>query len=121
MYQPSFAEFEKLAQRGNLVPVFREILADVETPVSVLLKLQHEKYIYLLESVEGGEKWGRYSFLGVGAGMVFRVRDNEVFLQEGEKTTSCDHKGNPLRVLRRLMQRYRPVPVAGLPRFYGGP
>jgi len=56
MYQPSFAEFEKLAESGNLIPVYREILADVETPVSVLMKLQHKSHVYLLESVEGGEK-----------------------------------------------------------------
>ena len=67
MYEPSFAEFEKLASKGNLIPVYREILADVETPVSVLMKLQQKKNVYLLESVEGGEKWGRYSFLGTDA------------------------------------------------------
>ncbi|MDX9816030.1 MAG: hypothetical protein RBT06_03730 [Smithellaceae bacterium] len=81
MYQLSFAEFKKLAGQGNLVPVCREILADVETPVSVLMKLQNEKYVYLLESVEGGEKWGRYSFLGVGAGILFRVSADKVIVE----------------------------------------
>ena len=120
MYQPSFAEFEKLAQKGNLVPVCREILADVETPVSFLTKLQHKKYVYLLESVEGGEKWGRYSFLGADAGIIFRVRARDVVIEEGIKITSRDHKGQPLKVLRDLMNRYKPVTVPGLPRFFGG-
>ena len=120
MYQPSFAEFEKLAQKGNLVPVCREILADVETPVSVLMKLQQKKYVYLLESVEGGEKWGRYSFLGADAGIIFRVRAGEVIIEEGTKITSREHKGQPLKVLRDLMSRYKPVSVPGLPRFFGG-
>jgi len=120
MYQLSFAEFKKLAGQGNLVPVCREILADVETPVSVLMKLQNEKYVYLLESVEGGEKWGRYSFLGVGAGILFRVSADKVIVEEGKGITSREHKGNPLKVLRDLMSRYKPVTLPGLPRFYGG-
>jgi anthranilate synthase component 1 len=120
MYQPSFAEFEKLARKGNLIAVCREILADVETPVSVLMKLQHKKYVYLLESVEGGEKWGRYSFLGVDAGIIFRVRSREIIIEEGTKITSREHNGQPLKVLRGLMNSYRPVTVPGLPRFFGG-
>ncbi len=120
MHQPSFAEFEKLAQKGNLVAVYREILADVETPVSVLMKLQHKKYVYLLESVEGGEKWGRYSFLGADAGTIFRVRGDKVFVEEGARIASREHKGQPLKVLRELMSRYKPVSVPGLPRFFGG-
>jgi anthranilate synthase component 1 len=120
MYQPSFVEFEKLARKGNLIAVCREILADVETPVSVLMKLQHKKYVYLLESVEGGEKWGRYSFLGVDAGIIFRVRSREVIIEEGTKITSREHNGQPLKVLRGLMNSYRPVTVPGLPRFFGG-
>ena len=120
MYQPSFVEFEKLAGRGNLVPVCREILADVETPVSVLMKLQNEKYVYLLESVEGGEKWGRYSFLGVGAGIFFRVSADKVIVEEGKRISFREHKGDPLKVLRDLMSRYKPVTLPGLPRFYGG-
>ncbi len=120
MHQPSFAEFEKLAKKGNLVAVYREILADVETPVSVLMKLQHKKYVYLLESVEGGEKWGRYSFLGADAGTVFRVQGDKIVIEEGKKIVSRDHKGNPLKLLRDLMKQYKPVSVPGLPRFSGG-
>ncbi|MCX5848740.1 MAG: anthranilate synthase component I [Deltaproteobacteria bacterium] len=120
MYQPSFVEFEKLAQRGNLIPVYREILADVETPVSVLMKLQNKDHVYLLESVEGGEKWGRYSFLGTDAGVVFRVHGDKVIIDEKGKITTREHNGNPLNFLRELLNRYKPVTIGGLPRFYGG-
>ena len=120
MYEPSFAQFEKLASKGNLIPVYREILADVETPVSVLMKLQQNKNVYLLESVEGGEKWGRYSFLGTDAGVVFKVHGDKVIIEEKGKITTREHKGNPLNLLRDLLNRYKPVPVPGLPRFYGG-
>jgi len=120
MYQPKLAEFEKFAQRGNLIPVYREVLADVETPVSVLRKLQHKDHVYLLESVEGGEKWGRYSFLGTDAGVVFKVRGNQVVIEEKGRVTTREHKGDPLGVLRDLLGRYQPVATPGLPRFFGG-
>ena len=120
MYQPGFAQFEKLAQSGNLIPVYREILADVETPVSVLMKLQNKDHVYLLESVEGGEKWGRYSFLGTDAGVVFRVHGDKIIIQEKGRTTTREYKGNPLSGLRDLLNRYKPVSISGLPRFYGG-
>lgn len=120
MYQPHFTEFEKLAQKGNLIPVYREILADVETPVSVLTKLQKKDYVYLLESVEGGEKWGRYSFLGTDAGVVFRVHGDNVTIEENGQSVTREHKGHPLHYLRDLLKRYKPVTLPGLPRFYGG-
>lgn len=120
MYQPCFSEFEKLSQKGNLIPVYREILADMETPVSVLTKLQNKNYAYLLESVEGGEKWGRYSFLGTDAGVVFRVQGGRVIIDEKGNVTTRRHNGDPLNFLRTLLNRYKPVAVHGLPRFYGG-
>ncbi|OPY83430.1 MAG: Anthranilate synthase component 1 [Smithella sp. PtaU1.Bin162] len=120
MYEPGFTEFEKLTQKGNLIPVYREILADVETPVSVLMKLQKKNHVYLLESVEGGEKWGRYSFLGTGAGVIFQIRGAEVIITERSNVTKKLHNGNPLQYLRELLGRYKPVSVPGLPRFYGG-
>jgi anthranilate synthase component 1 len=120
MYQPSFAKFEKLAKKGNLIPVYREILADVETPVSVLMKLQNKEHVYLLESVEGGEKWGRYSFLGTDAGVVFKVQGDKVVIDEKGRISTREHQGNPLNFLRELLNRYKPVSISGLPRFYGG-
>jgi len=120
MYQPKLEEFEACAQRGNLIPVYREILADIETPVSVLRKLQNKDHVYLLESVEGGEKWGRYSFIGTDAGVVYKVRGSHVFVEENGKTSVRDHLGDPLALLRDLLGRYRPVAMPGLPRFFGG-
>jgi len=120
MYNPSFKTFEKLAKRGNLIPIFREVLADTETPVSVLMKLRSKQQVFLLESVEGGEKWGRYTFLGSDPHVIFRVRGKDVLIQKNGNIERRKHNGDPLNFLKDLMARYRPVPVAGLPRFYGG-
>jgi anthranilate synthase component 1 len=120
MYQPKFAEFEAFARRGNLIPVYREILADIETPVSVLKKLQQKDHVYLLESVEGGEKWGRYSFIGTDAGVVFKVRGPNVIIEEKGRLSTREHKGDPLNAMRELLNRYKPVATPGLPRFFGG-
>lgn len=120
MYLPKFTDFAACAERGNLIPVYREILADIETPVSVLRKLQHEDYVYLLESVEGGEKWGRYSFIGTGAGVVFRVRGAQVIIEQQGQIAVAEHKGRPLERFRELLAGYRPVETPGLPRFFGG-
>jgi anthranilate synthase component 1 len=120
MYAPDFETFTKLAKEGNLIPVFRELLADTETPVTALLKLADRSHVFLLESVEGGEKWGRYSFLGADPRIIFRVRRDEVIVEEDGTVRNMPHGGDPLRVLKELLCRYRPVPVEGLPRFYGG-
>jgi len=120
MYCPSFKEFEALAQRGNLVPVYREILADEETAVTALMKISRAPYAFLLESVEGGEKWGRYTFLGADPRVVFRVRAGEVEIQENGETKRLRPGGDPLACLKDLMEARRPVPLTGLPRFFGG-
>ncbi len=120
MYNPSFETFEKLAREGNLIPVYREVLADTETPVSVLIKLHSKSHAFLLESVEGGEKWGRYTFLGSDPNVIFRVRGEDVLIQKNGNIERHKHGGDPLKFLKGLMERYRPVPVEGLPRFYGG-
>jgi anthranilate synthase component 1 len=120
MYAPDFATFTKLAKEGNLIPVYREILADTETPVTALMKLADRPHLFLLESIEGGEKWGRYSFLGADLLAIFRVRDNEIVIEENGTVQRRPHGGDPLRFLKELLHRYRPVPVEGLPRFSGG-
>ncbi|KPK90752.1 MAG: hypothetical protein AMJ94_08540, partial [Deltaproteobacteria bacterium SM23_61] len=120
MYCPSFKEFQDLAQRGNLVPVYREILADEETAVTALMKISHRPYAFLLESVEGGEKWGRYTFLGADPRVIFRVRAGGVEIQENGETKRLRPSGDPLTCLKELMEKYRPVPPGGLPRFFGG-
>lgn len=120
MYNPSFETFEKLAKKGNLIPIFREVLADMETPVSALMKLRSESHSFLLESVEGGEKWGRYTFLGSDPHIIFSVRGEDVLIQKKGNIERHKHGGDPLKFLKDLMERYQPVPVDGLPRFYGG-
>jgi len=120
MYYPAFKDFKKLASAGNLIPVYREILADMETPVSALTKLSGRPNVFLLESVEGGEKWGRYTFLGSDPRIIFRVRGDDVIIEKDAMREQFPHGGDPLRFLRELLAGYRPVFAEGLPRFYGG-
>lgn len=120
MYYPDFETFERLTARGNLIPVYKEILADTLTPVSALKRLRARPNVFLLESVEGGEKWGRYSFLGADAHCTFRVRGGDVLITEDSGCRTLCHQGDPMRFLKEILGRYRPVSVEGLPRFYGG-
>ena len=121
---PTEDEFLALAERGNLVPVYREILADVETPVSAFQKLGRGGGAFLLESVEGGEHLGRYSFVGAHPRAVLRSVGNTVIVREGRQETRYrlgeGKFPEPLSVLEAVMARYRPVALPGLPRFCGG-
>ncbi len=120
MYQPSYEDFCKKAKKGNLVPVYKEILADLETPVSAFLKIDDGKYSYLLESVEGGEKWGRYSFLGTSPFLVIRAKDRRIEIIRNGKKSLFDTDENPLLLLKKLIREYKPVAIDGLPPFFGG-
>jgi len=120
----SFEEFRALASQGNLIPLYREILADFETPVSAFTKIDHGPSAYLLESVEGGENWARYSFLGSGSPIVIREERGELLIVRGKKIRrlpiSNQPGQTPLDRLREIMAAYHPVTVPGLPRFVGG-
>jgi len=116
--EPVKTEFLSLARSGNLVPVSCDLPADLETPISAFLKLRNGSEAFLLESVEGGEKVGRYSFLGVGPFLSLRAYDGRVELR-GEGISEV-RQGDPLAITRELLQRYRPTGMNGLPRFYGG-
>ncbi|MGB7290558.1 MAG: anthranilate synthase component I [Thermodesulfobacteriota bacterium] len=118
MIFPSFTEFKEKLKNGNLVPVWTEILADFDTPVSALRKIETGDYAFLLESVEGGEKWGRYSFLGTEPSVVFRSKESNIEIIENG--TAVKTEGNPIDSLRELLSRYRPVVNTDLPRFHGG-
>ena len=121
MYQPSYSEFEALATQGNLIPVYREINMDLETPVSVYLKLRGEGESFLLESVEGGEQLARYSFLGVNPARVLTLRGDQVTIRNHTCVEQFSLEGrDPLDALRRFLAPYQSLPVAGLPRFFGG-
>ena len=122
MLRPSQEVFEEHARRGNLVPVVRELLADMDTPLSLFRRLDDGVTSFLFESVEGGEKWGRFSFIGTGARAIFRARGSEVEWEESGETQRIRVEGDPLEFLRTKLARYRPVPPEGdsLPRFLGG-
>jgi anthranilate synthase component 1 len=120
VYTPSLEQFRELTARGNLIPVARQILADMETPVSAFRKIDSGNYAFLLESVEGGEQWGRYSFLGSNPSLVARVRGTQVEVLRGEGSEVLAEVRDPFAALRWLLKDYRPVTVPGLPRFTGG-
>ncbi len=120
MYSPSAEEFTELTSKGNLIPVYREILADMETPVSAYRKIAGDKNSFLFESVVGGEKWGRYSFLGSEPTVIFKSKEGKIEISEKGETRTFDIKGDPLHHLKELMSRYQPVKLPGLPRFFGG-
>ncbi|MDP6227171.1 MAG: chorismate-binding protein, partial [Dehalococcoidia bacterium] len=108
-YSPSLEEVKALAGQGNLVPVYRSINADLETPVSAYLKVARPPYSFLLESVSGGERLGRYSFIGTEPYQVMKTGPG----QPGGQV-------DPLTLVQAEMDRFQLIPVAGLPRFHGG-
>ncbi|MGA2191851.1 MAG: chorismate-binding protein, partial [Nitrospirota bacterium] len=120
MYYPDIKEFSEAAKRGNLIPVYRELLADLLTPVSAFMRIDTGDYSFLLESVQGGEKWARYSFLGSGPSVIIETRGNKGFIKKGGAVEERAVAGDPLEFMKEAMGGYRPVPVAGLPRFFGG-
>jgi anthranilate synthase component I len=121
--RPSRERVSQLFAQGDLVPVYRMLPADLETPVSVYLKLaQSGQYSFLLESVEGGEHVGRYSFLGVNPKGTVIVQDGQVRRTlHGETTTRplASHE-DPLDAVKAEFERVKPVRLPGLPRFVGG-
>jgi len=120
MYHPALADIPNLAKQGNLLPVWRELPADLETPVSVYLKLRGKGASFLLESVEKGEQLGRYSFLGIEPAGVLTARDGQVTLKNGTDLPIGQADADPLTTAKELLDSYRPIPVDGLPRFTGG-
>ncbi len=120
MYSPSREEFKNLTRQGNLIPVYREILADMETPVSAFCKIDDRQSAFLLESIAGGEKWARYSFLGVGSGRAFRCRGHHFEILENGDAVKSGKADNPLDELKAFLAPYQPVSLPELPRFFGG-
>lgn len=119
MIQPDFKTFSKLARQGNLIPVYENYTADLLTPVGAHLRVARgAKYSFLLESVEGGENIARYTFVGANPSEVFRSRGHECVLESDAKRTQL--QGNPVEHLRRLVKRYHPVRVPGLPPLIAG-
>jgi anthranilate synthase component 1 len=130
MYSPNLDDFVTLAAQGNLIPVTRRLLADIETPLSAYRKIRGQGESFLFESVEGGEHLGRYSFVGCNPRAIIRQDGNRVDVIENGRvldsftvspapTTASDVRDG-LEVVERVMKKFRPVTVPGLPRFTGG-
>src|SRR5438067_5298185 len=126
-YYPSFEEFEWLAREAGLVPVYRQLVGDTLTPVSAFCKIQEGDWSFLFESVVGGERLGRYSFLGAGPFLRFQAHGQRIQIH----TQGPDDPGaappaedleypDPLRLLEERLRAYRAPHVPGLPRFCGG-
>ena len=122
MYKPSMQEVEELAKEGNLIPIYCELPADLETPVSVYLKLQDEGSSFLLESITGGTQVARYSFIGVRPRMIMSVLGQQVSIRNGGQARSfpLPEGKDPLALLKEEMANCQPIVIPGLPRFSGG-
>ncbi len=124
MYSPTLEEFQELATQGNLIPVARRILADLETPLSAYRKIRGQGESFLFESVEGGEHIGRYSFVGCNPRAVIRQDGSHVQVVENGRIIESAIVGKDvkdgLEIVERIMKKYCAVAVPGLPRFTGG-
>jgi anthranilate synthase component 1 len=119
MIRPTFKEFCRFAEQGNLIPIYQELLMDLETPLSFFKRLERDQYCFLLESVEGSERWARYSFLGTRPQRIFKARGHQVEIIENGKRTSFT-TASPLKSLEELLRDCQAVTVPGVPPFFGG-
>ncbi len=123
MYYPTLKKFIQLAKKANVIPVYKEISADLDTPVSSFLELKKDKYAFLLESVEGQEKIARYSFLGSKPSVIFRSkgRNIQIEYQDGKiRINRFIAKSDPLAEIEKIMSLFKTAKIEGLPRFHGG-
>ncbi len=122
MYYPSLKDFLKLSRKSNLIPVYKEISADLDTPVSAFLKLKKDNYAFLFESVEGQEKIARYSFLGSNPSIIFKSKAKNIqIIYPGRKLTlRFVAPADPLDEIEKIVKDFKPARIKGLPRFYGG-
>jgi len=124
MVRPDRDTFCALARQGRAVPLIHEVLADLDTPLAIFLKVDDGTTGFLFESVEGGERWGRFSFIGVGARARFMARAGRVEIRRGEKVEQIElgpaYQTDPLDHLRTLIEELRPIDLPDLPRFAGG-
>ena len=117
----TIVDFERFRDEGyNRIPLMREVLADLDTPVSIYLKLAQGRYSYLLESVQGGEKWGRYSIIGLPCRTIVRVTGQQLVIEQDGKQIHSELTADPLGEIQRIQQQFKVPPIKGLPRFSGG-
>ncbi|MDP2952575.1 MAG: chorismate-binding protein, partial [Chloroflexota bacterium] len=120
-YSPDLATFRQKAKEGNLIPVFRELPGDLDTPVSLFLKLGQRPPTFLLESVEGGEKVGRYSFLGLSPYLVLEASGKEATLSRGARRLKVPLEGrDALHLVQEHLAQHKAVKMPGVPPFFGG-
>ncbi|MDQ7781548.1 MAG: anthranilate synthase component I [Desulfomonilaceae bacterium] len=120
MIAPSLVEFEELCRTNNLVPLFMEIPGDLDTPLSAFLKVDDGRNSFLLESVEGGERWARYSLLGSEPRMVVHWKGDRAEVSTNDASHIISGVSDPTALIKHMMSRYRPAAVPGLPKFFGG-
>ncbi len=115
------SEFNQLATQGyNRVPLMREVLADLDTPLSTYMKLCAAPYSYLFESVQGGEKWGRYSIIGLPAKIIITASGNQITIRENDNVIEEYIVDDPLAEIERIQKTYKVAEIEGMPRFNGG-
>ena len=122
IYYPSLKEFLKLSKKGNVIPVYKKINADLDTPVSAFLKIRKGDFAFLLESVEGQEKIARYSFLGSNPCLVFESKGKIIRITDFRSKQSRQFitRTDPLDEIKQIMRDFKAVQLKGLPRFCGG-
>jgi len=122
MYYPTLKEFLKLSRKSNVIPVYKEISADLDTPVSAFLKIKKDSYAFLFESVEGQEKIARYSFMGSNPSIIFKskAKNIQIICAHANKSQRFVTSSDPLDEIKKIMQDFKPAHIKGLPRFYGG-
>lgn len=121
MIKPDLDTVKTLANGCGLVPISKEVLADTETPVSAYMKIRSRSpYAFLFESVVGGEKIGRYSFLGVDPFLIFKSRGSDIVVEDLKSGDQRTFEGDPISELRTLLRQYKAADVDGMPRFTGG-
>ena len=117
---PSLPDFKELAEKGNLIPIFTEFVADYETPIGVFEKIDNGVRSFLFESAESNDHVGRYSFLGSDPMIYFEARGKHIIIEEDGQRREFESAVDPLTELQRLMARFRAVDLPGLPPFTGG-
>ncbi len=122
LYFPDYQMFRAALSDKDLIPVYREIVADLDTPLTLFAKIaDNHEHIFLFESMEGGEKWGRYSFIGFDPVLKFSSKGNTVSLEYCDEAKNIAYADvNPLKVLREIMDGFKPFDHENLPRFCGG-
>ncbi|MDP7654638.1 MAG: anthranilate synthase component I, partial [Roseibacillus sp.] len=118
--KPSIEEFRELAEQGNVVPVYAQLTADFETPLSAYLKIRDGRHAFLFESAESTDASGRWSIVGSGPRRVFEARGKEVRIRDGSEEETISAERDPLAELEKFMSRFQPVAHGNAPPFFGG-